>query len=481
MSKKALLTLSTARSREAVIQILPRQHWAVVGRQCSGIQHLHEWVFATATADIQQRRAKTSWETLYTLQPANHWSEVSANAQRQLIERERLRDDSDLTDDVFHGTPVRALLEEACPEPERINAVTSALGLDRKIDTGFRKLSSGETRKLLLARCLLSDAPLVVLDHPFQGMDVESLPIAGELLEQHLNERAAIWFCQSSTLPPQTQHLAIVVDGNIVETGPATGLQYTVDTLFTRQETELERALPDSPGKYAEEQNSRSDDKALVRMRNINVSYQGADIITDLNWEILPDQHWRVSGPNGSGKTTLLNLITGDHPQCYNNDIEVFGYQRGSGESIWDIKRHLGFVNASLQWEYRVGGTAVDVIVSGLHDTIGVYNRVSAEERELALQWLQLLDMKAQANTAFQSLSSGDQRLLLIARAMIKLPHLLLLDEPCAGLDNHHRPRVLSLVEQLITSTPTTVVYVSHDDAEVPGAVTNELALSFAN
>jgi molybdate transport system ATP-binding protein len=185
-------------------------------------------------------------------------------------------------------------------------------------------------------------------------------------------------------------------------------------------------------------------------------------LIKDLNWTIEPNQHWQLSGPNGSGKTALLSLITGDHPQCYSNDIFVFGYQRGHGESIWQIKQHIGYVSTALQWEYRVGTSLRNVIISGFYDSIGLYSKSSDRQKHIADQWLALLGMHKRGDEPFNKLSYGDQRLLLIARAMVKHPPLLILDEPCLGLDDINRQLVLALIEKICGAKETSVIYVNH-------------------
>jgi molybdate transport system ATP-binding protein len=200
----------------------------------------------------------------------------------------------------------------------------------------------------------------------------------------------------------------------------------------------------------------------LVRMSNLRIAYGNEVIFDHLDWTVLPGQHWQVTGPNGSGKTCLLNLVTGDHPQCYVNDIFVFGYQRGQGETIWDIKQHIGYVSTALQWEYRVSISLRNVIISGFYDTIGLYQSATDIQKSIADDWLALLGMAQRADQPFNQLSYGDQRLLLIARAMVKHPHLLILDEPCLGLDNINRQLVLALIERICDQSESTVIYVSH-------------------
>ena len=187
----------------------------------------------------------------------------------------------------------------------------------------------------------------------------------------------------------------------------------------------------------------------LVKLNQATIKYGDTIIVDKLDWTIEQGQHWQLSGPNGSGKTCVLSLITGDHPQCYTNDIFVFGFQRGNGESIWQIKQFIGYVSTALQWEYRVSTSCKNVIISGFYDSIGMYSKSTDNQKKIADQWLALLGMADRGDQPFNKLSYGDQRLLLIARAMVKHPPLLILDEPCLGLDDMNRQLVLALIEKI--------------------------------
>ncbi len=189
-------------------------------------------------------------------------------------------------------------------------------------------------------------------------------------------------------------------------------------------------------------------------------------------------QHWQLTGANGSGKTCLLNLITGDHPQCYSNDIFVCGYQRGNGESIWDIKQHIGYVSSALHWDYRVSISCRNVIISGFNDSIGLYAKATDLQIETADRWLELIGLYERAAQPFKQCSYGDQRLLLIARAMVKHPHLLILDEPCFGLDDMNRQLVLALIEKICAGSETTVIYVNHHAQDQIAGIEHYLALA---
>ena len=166
-----------------------------------------------------------------------------------------------------------------------------------------------------------------------------------------------------------------------------------------------------------------------------------------------------------------------DHPQCYVNDIFVFGFQRGNGESIWQIKQYIGYVSTALQWDYRVSVNVRNVIISGFYDSIGLYTKPVDTEVVIADQWLALLGMSDRADQPFNKLSYGDQRLLLIARAMVKHPPLLILDEPCLGLDEMNRQLVLALIEKICAGTGTSVLYVNHHPEDKIAGIDNYLAL----
>ena len=218
-----------------------------------------------------------------------------------------------------------------------------------------------------------------------------------------------------------------------------------------------------------------------MRISNGAIKYDETIIFEKLNWTINRGSHWQLTGPNGSGKTALLSLITGDHPQCYVNDIFVFGFQRGSGESIWQIKQFIGYVSTALQWEYTVGTSLRNVIISGFYDSIGLYSKPTDNQKHIATQWLEVLGMKARADDTFTSQSYGDQRLLLIARAMVKHPPLLVLDEPCLGLDDMNRQRVLALIELICARSDSTVLYVNHHAEDKIKGIENYLALGDAD
>ena len=197
-------------------------------------------------------------------------------------------------------------------------------------------------------------------------------------------------------------------------------------------------------------------------MHNVTVRYGEKVILDRLNWTVQSRENWMVVGPNGAGKSTLLSLIAGDHLQAYSNDIRVFGCQRGSGESIWDLKQRIGLVSSEFQVKYRNEIRGRHVVLSGFFDSIGLYRQASPTQRAQAEAWIAALGLEALAEAEYQKLSYGQQRLILLVRALVKHPELLILDEPCQGLDPQNRERILRIVDRIGHETATQVLYITH-------------------
>jgi molybdate transport system ATP-binding protein len=395
---------------------------------------------------------------------------VSFEAQAELIAKELKKDDADIMDVISVGTPVREMIFDDCADPELAQILIEKFGLITLLDRAFRKLSTGETRKVMLIRALSNKPDLLILDEPFDGLDADTLT----LLQEHLASIAdtvpmIMVLNRFDEMPDFITHVAYMEKINHtgkIETGR---LAFTIDRkdktafeelsqLFHLKTTDL--AVPEADSANALP--TLDPNQPLIKLKGVSIKYGETVIVDKLNWEIEQGQHWQLSGPNGSGKTGVLSLITGDHPQCYVNDIFVFGFQRGSGESIWQIKQFIGYVSTALQWEYRVSTSCRNVIISGFFDSIGMYSKSSDNQKRIANEWLELLGMKDRADQPFNKLSYGDQRLLLIARAMVKHPPLLILDEPCLGLDDMNRQLVLALIEKICQGSETTVLYVNH-------------------
>ena len=206
-------------------------------------------------------------------------------------------------------------------------------------------------------------------------------------------------------------------------------------------------------------------------MHHVTIRYGNRTILNDIDWTIRQGEHWALSGPNGSGKSTLLSLICADNPQGYACDISLFGRRRGTGETIWDIKRRIGYVSPEMHRSYQRNLPTVQVVASGLKDTIGLYTRPNEKEKEQCRKALALFGIADMENRPFLTLSSGEQRLVLLARAFVKAPDLLILDEPLHGLDDHNSEKVKAIINDYCSNPENTLIMVSHYEEELPSCI----------
>ncbi len=470
--------------------IEPGQHWLIAGANGSGKSALaailagegdHLSGTLSGLPGSDSLRGSDSQQSRNSLQGSGSLQGsvalVSYERQAELIAAELRKDDADILDVISEGTPVAEIIAEVCLDDDLAQTLVATLGLDPLMDRSFRKLSTGETRKVMLIRALTSRPELLVLDEPFDGLDHDSL----QWLQDYLTTLAetapmVLVLNRFDECPGFITHVAYVDNGQLVhQVDRADERAYDdLRQLLHLKTSELEVPMADPAIALA----PLNGDEPLVRLTRATVRYTDNTVFDNLDWTIEPNQHWQVTGPNGSGKTCLLSLITGDHPQCYVNDINVFGFQRGTGESIWQIKQYIGYVSTALQWEYRVSTSLRNVIISGFYDSIGLYSKSTDIQKAIADDWLAVLGMTGRADEPFNGLSFGEQRLALIARAMVKHPPLLILDEPCLGLDDMNRQLVLALIERICGSGETTVLYVNHRLEDRIQGIDNHLALS---
>jgi len=286
----------------------------------------------------------------------------------------------------------------------------------------------------------------------------------------------------SVDIPPWATHLALVHAGELAwqgayhkvgrESGQRSGRGIPTQLLQRLQQQspdfkpELTQAWTHPSGQKDGAPVEVKRETPLIELRQGFASYRGRRVFSGLDLTLHRGEHLLITGANGSGKSTLLHLICGDHPACYQNELYLFGTKRGSGESIWEIKRNMGIVSAELQRNYHVGGDVLSCVVSGFFDSIGVYQKPDHAQIQQARNWLAWIGLEHHSAYPFKSLSFADQRLVLIARALIKAPPLLLLDEPTQGLDEANRAAVLDFIEGVAAKKSSTIVYVSHQRDE---------------
>lgn len=442
------------------------QHWVICGGNGAGKSALIAAL--TGTGNIISGQLQGLPERIGV---------VSFAAQEALINQERQKDDADILDVISIGTPVRNIIFDDCLDPQTAQKMITKFALDYLLDRAFRKLSTGESRKVMLVRALSCKPQLLLLDEPFEGLDIDTFALLQDYLQELALQVPMIMVLNRfDEIPAFITHIAYMEQGQLLHQidKQDTEAYNNLYQLLHLKTTELSVPACDPLSSIPKLDPSQP----LVRLTDLTIKYDEFVLIDKLNWTIEPNQHWQLSGPNGAGKTAVLSIITGDHPQCYNNDILVFGFQRGQGESIWQIKQFIGYVSTALQWEYRVQISLRNVIISGFYDSIGLYSKASDRQKNIADQWLALLGMSDRADQPFQKLSYGDQRLLLIARAMVKHPPLLILDEPCLGLDDINRQLVLALIEKICAGSETAVIYVNHHPQDKIAGIENYLGLA---
>ena len=380
---------------------------------------------------------------------------LSAESQQAFYESQLAADESNFRGGVDTSTKVGELLGES----GRRHPLFAAFRLAAVWERGYRLLSTGEARKTLLLSAVLSEPSLLVLDDPFDGLDRAS---HAELVQAIVHV---------------AEHLPVLVVGTFGARSLPFPLEALSEVLVVAERRLRFRGAPQV---FLEQASNGSSRRAaapvglgswyaplepgipLVELRAGSVRYGDLVVFEQLDFSVAAGQHTLIEGPNGSGKSTLLEMITGDHPQAYCNDLHLFGRRRGTGETVWDIKKNVGLVSSRLHRDYRVGGSVEEVLLSGLFDSIGVYQKPEPSHRARARAWLDWLDQGLAPDAAFRDLSFGQQRLVLIARAAIKVPPLVVMDEPTSGLDADNRARVLELVESLCAQRKSTVLMVTH-------------------
>ncbi len=451
----------------AQLDICSGEGWAFVGANGSGKSALaralaDELAMVSGIRQSDYRRiARLSFEQLQKL-VADEWQ----------------RNNTDLLSEGEEDTGRTAgeIIQQDYSDPALCQALAAQFGIAHLLSRRFKYLSTGETRKTLLCQALMAKPDILILDEPFDGLDVASRAQLGEMLRGLAHESMALVLILNrfDDIPAYIGQVGILADCELTRTGNRkTLLAEALVAQLAHAESMNGIRLPETevPG----QKNNLPRDQPLITLRNGVVTYQDRPILHNLDWQVLPGQHWQIVGPNGAGKSTLLSLVTGDQPQGYSNDLTLFGRRRGSGETIWDIKRHIGYVSSSLHLDYRVSATARSVILSGFFDSIGIYQAVSERQQLLTRQWLRLLGLTAAADAPFHSLSWGQQRLVLIARAMVKHPALLILDEPLQGLDPLNRELVRRWVDVLIGEGETQLLFVSHHAEDAPECITHRL------
>lgn len=348
-------------------------------------------------------------------------------------------------------------------------------------------LSSGEMRRFHLFKCLVNKPRVLIVDNPFIGLDAPMREQLGEffqkLISQH-NVQIIMVMSSLDDIPEYMTHV-VYVDGMKVE-AKQTRAEYlnslgarnigNFELLSTAPIADIEK-LPTQPVANLTADGSETDE--IISIRNLSLPLPDSDRVLygGLNWTVRRGEKWSLQGRNGSGKSTLLSLVCADHPAAYACDISLFGRRRGTGESIWEIKKHIGFVSPEFHRAYKEDRPAIDIVASGLHDSVGLYKRPRPDQIDTCLFWMRIFGIEQLRDRRFLTLSAGEQRMCLLARAFVKDPALLILDEPLHGLDTTRRELVREVIATFAQRPDKTLIMVTHYPEELPNIITHNLTL----
>ena len=461
--------------------------------------------FEERKAEVHDTVVQSRWNSL---------EDESAALVRDYLSYERVMDINPFEVTTRHA--------QARPQFERrMRRAVRLLGVGPFLGRTLLSLSNGERQRVQLARALSHPTRLLILDEPFAGLDTATRAHFHTVLEQLMDTplRVLLITTRMEDLPRHITHVLCVARCRMVAAGPRADILSLpqVKRLFQRPSPVCRAVLSRRPPPlgartFLSAESGRRDASRvreewsvrawlrtgmsalryrasgfavgrearrleLVRLRNAAVRYGDTVILRNINWTVRAGESWALLGPNGSGKTTLLSLILGDNPQVYTNDVMVFGQQRGSGESVWEIKKHIGWVSPELHLHFNDSATCFEVVASGFHDTVGLFQPPSARQRTAARRCLARFQLLEFVNRPLFSLSAGLQRMVLLARALVKEPRLLILDEPCQGLDSAHRNHFVQAVDALIRARAVTVIYVTHRPDEIPPSIKRVLRL----
>jgi len=349
----------------------------------------------------------------------------------------------------FSQTQIELFIEEEELHDQKI--------LTRDTPQSLKSMSSGERKKALLKHLLKSNPKTLVLVNPFDSLDVETQQ---RLIHQFNELSQKLTFVQitnrlSDTLP-FIKHFYLFQGNRLKEFENKESL-----TKAWKNKNRVANKIVPQPlkGIPIHQEN-------LVKFKNVSVSFNDKPELSKINWTIKKNEFWQLVGPNGSGKSTLLNLITGDSHKGYGQDLTLFGHKKGNGESVWELKKYIGYFSPAMVDRFKGYHSLEHMLISGLYDSIGLYTSPTVLERQKALEWLRFLGLEHKRSHYFHELSIGAKRLIMTARALIKHPPLVILDEPTVGLDDTSTSLFVNLVNAYASQSSSAIIYVSHRNEE---------------
>ena len=371
-------------------------------------------------------------------------------------------------------TPLVRDLLPVIHDSHQTERLYSLFGVEEMLDKHIVLLSSGEMRKFQIVKTLLTNPRILIMDNPFIGLDADTRTLLKNLFSQLINQfslQLVLVVSKPNDIPDFITHVIPVED--LICGEKTTRLEYLSschqEFLCILSKEKIQRILE------LENKNEKLDTDDIVLLDKVSIRYGKRCILSNLDWTIKKGEKWALRGENGAGKSTILSLICADNPQSYTCNINLFGKKRGTGESIWDIKKRIGYVSPEMFRSYQKNLPVIDIVASGLFDTVGLYRRPKPEQLIMCEWWLDIFGISHLKERNFLHLSSGEQRLVLLARAFVKDPDLLILDEPLHGLDNYQCRLVKDIIEVFCQRMDKTLIMVTHYPEELPSCITNTL------
>ncbi|EFK10272.1 ABC transporter, ATP-binding protein [delta proteobacterium NaphS2] len=475
-------------------EINTHENWAILGPNGSGKTTLAKALFGGVPVVRGSVR--------HHVKPSEENSEIpekvpvgyaSPELFREVFERELLQESfRDFSGRIHEKTTPRDIVTQgmpkgACEEKDFEHDLlyfAEKLGISGLLNRDICAVSSGELCKVVIVRALIRKPKLLILDEPFNGLDSRSRNDLKENLDDLIlsGVRLVLITHRFEELPSGITHVLQMEDGKIRLAGEKKQILRSVANLNGKQKVHPfalhdMAVLPEKKTLSGAELTTRPKGQTLIDMRHVTVRYGDTVVLDDFNWEVKTGENWLILGENGAGKSTVLKLILGDNPQAYSNHVFVFDKKRGVGTSIWETKKKIGMVSTEFQARYPKNVPVFHVVLSGFHDSMGLYRACSKEQKDTAMAWMEMLSIDHLKECTFGSLSYGQRKMTLIARAVAKSPALLFLDEPCDGLDRGNRQKILGVLEKIGKDTATKLVYVTHHDDEILPCITHRLML----
>ena len=373
-------------------------------------------------------------------------------------------------------TPLVSELLPECSNLELKDKLYELFGIKPLLDKHIVTLSSGELRKFQLTKTLLTSPRVLVMDNPFIGLDEKTRELLKELfgrLIEITSLQIILLLSKTDDIPPFITHVVPVENRICGKKIPVSDYYASSFTLNGRcLSTEKESLILNLPSVDNGVESSK-----IIELQDVTIGYGERIILNNISWTVHCGEKWAISGDNGSGKSTLISLICADNPQSYACNLSLFGKRRGTGESIWEIKKHIGYVSPEMHRSYCKHLPAIEIVASGLYDTVGLYKRPQQQHLVVCEWWMDIFGIIELKDRDFMQLSSGEQRLVLLARAFVKDPNLLILDEPLHGLDMYNRQLVKDIIEVFCKRPHKTLLMVTHYKDELPPCITHSLYL----